>query len=113
MQAPVHPHVVQGPTDPDNLYAVVTWDPADNADDRVITGWAVYRDGVQIGTTLDAGGRDDWDKRMLTDDTVVAGETYSYQVRPMAGSTQGPFSRNADILIRASTPEKTFDITDY
>lgn len=113
MRAPIHPHVVQGPTDPDNLYAVVTWDPADNDADRVVTGWAVYRDGVQIGTTTDGGGRNDWDKRALTDDTVVAGETYSYQVRPVAGSTQGPVSRNADILIRASPPEKTFDITDY
>ncbi len=116
MQAPVHPHVVQGPTDPANLYAIITWDPADigtTAQPREVTGWAVYRDGVQVGTTTDAGGRDDWDKRYFKDTTVSGGQTYSYQVRPVAGATQGPFSRNADILIRASSPAKTFSLADY
>lgn len=75
--APRHVVATQGPTDPSNLYSLVTWDRSDAA----ATGYQVIRDGALVATVAVAG--DPWDDLAYKDTSVQPGQTYGYQVRAM------------------------------
>lgn len=109
MTAPAHVFVVQGPTDPANLYVLVTWD----RNDPLATGYNVLRDGVVVGSTTDAGGAADWDKRYFKDTTVTPLVLHAYQVQPVYGATPGPISNAAYITVRRAHASKVFDVTSY
>jgi hypothetical protein len=94
--APRHVVAIQGPTDPSNLYALVTWDLSD----PTATAYQVVRDSTVIGTVRVAGDR--WDDLAYKDTSIKAGRTYSYQVRPMfADGAVGDLSTPATLRIRS------------
>ncbi len=94
--APRHVVATQGPTDPSNLYALVTWDRSD----PTATAYQVLRDGAVVGTIAVAG--DPWDDLAYKDTSVQGGQSYGYQVRgAFPGGAVGELSATTAIRIRS------------
>jgi hypothetical protein len=92
--APHHVIVAQGPTDPNALYALVTWD----RNDPSATGYQVLRDGEELGVITVAD--DAWDDTCFRDTAVTAG-AHSYSVRAIAGASAGEPSPSYQLRVRS------------
>ena len=82
---PSHVIAVQGPTDPTQGYALVTWDRSD----PTATGYEVLRDGAVIAALAVVG--DAWDATCFEDARPPAG-AHEYAVRAIAGDEGGDLS---------------------
>lgn len=92
-QPPHHVIVAQGPTDPVQRYALVTWD----RNDARVTGYEVLRDGLSIGTVLFKD--EPWSDTSFTDRTVTPG-IHRYTVRAVANGIKGGESAPYRVRIR-------------
>lgn len=108
---PRHVIVAQGPTDPLETYALVTWDRSD----PTATGYEVLRDG-QVIASIEVQD-DAWDDTCFVDRTVTAG-AHGYAVRAVAAQRAGEPSASFELRVRADAdfgavyPVDTFDGAD-
>jgi len=88
--------VTEGPTDLQNLYALVTWD----RNDPTAIGYQVLRNGAVVARVAVSG--EPWDDMAFKDTSVQAGQSYGYQVRAVfADGVLGALSTTTAIRVRS------------
>ncbi len=95
--APRHVVATAGPTDPNALYVLVTWDRSDPR----ASAYQVVRNGKVVSTVTVSG--DPWNDLSFTDRAIVASSTYSYQVRALfPDGTTSPLSPAYRVKVRST-----------